>query len=93
MLDSLSVPYRYREYTREPLSEAELRDLLRKLGVGAKDILRSRDAKGAGLTGEEGDAALVAAMAANPNLIQRPIFALGDRAVVGRPPENVKQLL
>ncbi len=48
MLDSLSVPYRYREYTREPLSEAELRDLLRKLGVGAKDILRSRDARAQG---------------------------------------------
>ena len=93
MLKDLRVDYRYREYTKEPLSEEELRDVLRKLGMSARDILRSRDAKKEGLTGDEGDATLVAAMARNPNLVQRPIFVLGDRAVMGRPVDNVHQLL
>ena len=93
MLNDLGVDYQYREYTKEPLSAAEVRDVLGKLGLSARDILRSRDAKKAGLTGDEGDDALIAAMADNPNLIQRPIFVLGERAVMGRPPENVKQLL
>ncbi len=93
MLNDLGVDYQYREYTKEPLSAAEVRDVLGKLGLRAKDILRSRDAKKAGLTGDEGDEALIAAMADNPNLIQRPIFVRGDRAVMGRPPDNVKQLL
>ena len=93
MLKDLGVDYRYREYTKEPLTEAELRDVLGKLGMSAKDILRSRDAKKEGLTGDEGEDALVAAMAKNPNLVQRPIFVLGDRAVMGRPVDNVHQLL
>jgi len=93
LLNDLGVDYQYREYTKEPLSAAEVRDVLGKLGLSARDILRSRDAKKAGLTGDEGDDALIAAMADNPNLIQRPIFVLGERAVMGRPPENVKQLL
>ena len=93
MLKDLGVDYRYREYTKEPLSEADLRDVLGKLGMSARDILRSRDAKKEGLTGDEGEDALVAAMAKNPNLVQRPIFVLGDRAVMGRPVDNVHQLL
>ena len=93
MLKDLGVDYRYREYTKEPLSEAELRDVLGKLGMSARDILRSRDAKKEGLTGDEGEDALVAAMVKNPNLVQRPIFVLGDRAVMGRPLDNVHQLL
>ena len=93
MLKDLGVDYRYREYTKEPLSEAELRDVLGKLGMSARDILRSRDAKKEGLTGDEGEDALVAAMVKNPNLVQRPIFVLGDRAVMGRPVDNVHQLL
>ena len=93
MLKDLGVDYRYREYTKEPLTEAELRDVLGKLGFSARDILRSRDAKKEGLTGDEGEEVLVAAMAKNPNLVQRPIFVLGDRAVMGRPVDNVHQLL
>ncbi len=93
MLKDLGVDYRYREYTKEPLTEAELHDVLGKLGLSAKDILRSRDAKKEGLTGDEVEDALVAAMAKNPNLVQRPIFVLRDRAVMGRPVENVHQLL
>ncbi len=93
MLKEHGIDHRYREYTREPLSEAELRDVLDKLGVGPAAVLRKRDANKEGLDGSEPDDALIAAMARNPNLLQRPIFVLGGRAVMGRPVENVFQLV
>ena len=93
MLDEHDVPYTYREYTQDPLTEAELRDVLGKLGMGPRDVLRSRDAKKAELTGDESDDALIAAMAENPRLLQRPIGVVGDRAALGRPVENLLTLV
>ena len=93
MLEERGASYRYREYTKEPLSEDEIRRVLNLLGTKPRDVLRSRDAKKAGLTGDESDDELVAAMAATPSLLQRPIGVLGDRAVLGRPVENLLSLL
>ncbi len=89
MLDEKKIPYRYREYTREPLSEKEIRDVLRRLGLAARDVLRKNDL---GLTGDEAEAELIAAMARHPTLLQRPIGVRGDRAVVGRPAERLLEL-
>ncbi len=87
MLQAEGLEYRYREYREDPLSEDELRDVLRKLGVGPKAVLRSRDKafKELGLTGDEPDDVLLAHMAQHPTLLQRPIGIRGDRAVIGRP--------
>lgn len=93
MLDEHDASYRYREYTKEPLSEDEIRRVLDLLGVEPKAVLRTRDAKKAGLTGDEPDDELIAAMAETPGLLQRPIGVLGERAVVGRPVENLLSLL
>lgn len=95
MLKEKGIAYRYREYTRQPLSEAEIRELLRLLGVRPAGVLRRRDAafRKLGLTGEEPDAELIAAMAANPTLLQRPIGVSGERAVIGRPPERLLELV
>jgi len=57
------------------------------LGVGPRDVLRARDAKKAGLTGDESDAELLDLMTENPRLVQRPIGILGQKAIIGRPPE------
>ena len=89
MLNEHGVEFVYREYTKDPLSEAEIRAVLAKLGCSANAVLRRRDAKKAGLTGVESEDDLVALMAENPRLLQRPIGIVGDRAVVGRPPENL----
>jgi len=89
LLDEKGIPYHYREYTREPLSEKEIRDVLRRLGLTARAVLRKNDM---GLTGDEPEAELIAAMARQPTLLQRPIGVLGDRAVVGRPPERLLEL-
>lgn len=90
MLNEKGIEHRYREYTREPLSEREIRDVLRKLGLRPRDVLRKN---GLGVTGEEPDGDLIAAMARNPTLLQRPIGVAGDRAVVGRPPERLLELV
>lgn len=95
MLDEHEVPYRYREYTEEPLSAKEIRRVLKLLGMAAGDLLRKNDraAKELGLTGDEDDDVLVAHMAEHPTLLQRPIGVLGRRAAVGRPPANLLELL
>lgn len=93
MLNEHGIEHTYREYTKQPLSVAELRSVLTKLGVGPRDVLRKRDATKAGLTGEESDESLIALMAENPRLLQRPIGVVEDRAAVGRPPEALLTLV
>ena len=85
--------YRYREYTEEPLAKAELKKVLKLLGVGPRQVLRKRDAKKLGLAGDETDAQLIDLMVANPTLLERPIAVKAKRAVLGRPIENILELL
>jgi arsenate reductase len=95
LLESSGVEYSYREYTKDPLSVAQLRVLFSKLSLRPKDLLRKRDKayKQLGLTGGEPDDTLIQHMADNPTLLERPIGVLNDRAVVGRPPERLLDLL
>lgn len=93
MLKEHGIEHTYREYRQDPLSEAELRDVLGKLGVGPRDVLRKRDATKLGLSGEETDEELVALMAEHPTLLQRPIGVVGKAAAVGRPPEALLDLV
>lgn len=95
MLNEHGIEHRYREYTKEPLSQDELRSVLAKLGMTASQLFRKRDkaAKELGLTGSESDDVLVPLMAEHPTLLQRPIGVLGDRAQVGRPVENLLRLV
>ena len=95
MLNDRGVSYTYREYTDSPLSEGEVRDVLAALGMPARELLRKRDkAYGAlGLTGQESDDTLVPLIGKHPTLLQRPIGVVGGRAVVGRPPERLLDLV
>lgn len=83
-------------YLDQPPSADELRELLRLLDTGPRSLLRSSEPEYAelGLADPSlDDDALIAAMAAHPRLIERPIFVHQGRAVIGRPPERVLQLL
>lgn len=75
------------------LSEAELRDIATRLGAGPRTFLREADAAAAGLAPDADDAAVFAAMAANPALIQRPIGLNNGKAVLGRPNAALLQIL
>lgn len=83
-------------YLDAPLDAATLRDLLGKLGLPARQLLRSGETVylELGLANPALDeAALVAAMVTNPALIERPIVVNGDRAALGRPPAAVLGIL
>lgn len=83
-------------YLETPPDTAQLRELLRKLGISARQLLRTGedDYKTLGLADQGlSDDALIEAMASHPKLIERPILIAGDKAVIGRPPENVLELL
>jgi arsenate reductase len=83
-------------YLEQPPSADQLRELLRKLGIDARGLLRAGEAAYAELGLADAsldDETLIAAMVAHPVLIERPIFVHGDSAVIGRPPERVLELL
>ncbi|HEX4986602.1 MAG TPA: arsenate reductase (glutaredoxin) [Burkholderiales bacterium] len=83
------------EYLKTPPTKDELRAILKKLGIGAEQLVRKGEDvyktkfAGRALTDEQ----WLDALAKNPILIERPIVVKGDRAVVGRPPQNVLALL
>jgi len=92
LLNEHAIPHTYREYTQDPLSEAELRSVLSKLGMGPREVLRKRDATKHQISADLDDDGLIAAMAQHPRLLQRPIGVNGDRAALGRPIENLLEL-
>ena len=84
------------EYLKTPPSEAELADTLDKLGLEPRGLMRKKEAPYKALSlGDQGltRAELVKAMVENPVLIERPVVLRGQRAIIGRPPENVLALL
>ena len=82
-------------YLETPPDAAQIRELLAKLGKNASDVVRRGEAqyKECGLSRDTPEEEIVAAMAAHPKLIERPIVVCGYRAVLGRPPENVLELI
>ena len=92
LLDNAGVEVDLRKYMNasEALSEEELRDIAKKMGVSSpREFLREKDAKKFELPDTASDDEVFAAMAENPRLIQRPIGIHGDKAVLGRPIENL----
>ena len=83
-------------YYLEPLSEEKLRELLAKMKIAPRELLRSSETvyRELGFGQKDfSDDEIISLMAKHPDLIQRPIVERGDRAVLGRPTENVKALL
>ncbi|MEO6825528.1 MAG: arsenate reductase (glutaredoxin) [Nitrosospira sp.] len=83
-------------YYEVPLTTESLREILEKLGLPVRDLLRSDEPLARSLKIAErqlSDDELIKIMVDNPDLIQRPIVVRGDEAVLCRPPENVMKLL
>ncbi len=95
LLEERGVAFRERLYLEEPLTAAELRELKERLSLPASQWVRRGESayKDAGLTADAKDTAILAAMARQPILIERPILISAKHAVVGRPPERVLELL
>lgn len=83
------------EYLKTPMSAAQITDLMGKLGIDdPRDMMRKGEAdyKAQGLKDKTGND-LIAAMAATPKLIERPIVETAYAAGIGRPPESVLEIL
>ena len=95
LLRDNAIEPRIVEYLKAPPTAAELETLLAKLAIAPIDLVRKGEdlykAEYAGKTLTDDD--WISAMAKHPILIERPIVVKGGRAIVGRPPENVKELL
>ncbi len=97
LLTERGIDFERVEYHVEGLSEEKLRDLLRKGGMRPADVLRTREPLVAELgidpASPPPDDQLIGLMAEHPQIVQRPIVELGDRAVLARPVERVLDLL
>lgn len=83
-------------YLDTPPDAATLKKLLKALGISARELLRSQEAEYSELdlgNTRLSEDDLIAAMIKHPRLIERPIALDGKRAVIGRPPEKVLELL
>ena len=82
------------EYLKNPLTAEEIKVLLLQLNIKSSELVRTQEAmwkenyKGRTLTNNE----IINIMAKNPKLIERPIIEHNNKAVIGRPPENVLSL-
>ncbi|TFY84908.1 arsenate reductase (glutaredoxin) [Pseudomonas kairouanensis] len=83
-------------YLETPLDAAQLKALLAKLGLSARQLLRTGEDEYKTLNLADAslsEAQLVAAIAAHPKLMERPVLETADKAIIGRPPENVLEIL
>lgn len=94
LLTERGIDFERVDYHVDPLPEEKLRELVAKAGVPARELLRRKEPLAKELLEREApDGEVIAAMAAHPALLERPVIERGDRAVLGRPPERVLELL
>jgi arsenate reductase len=96
LLQENGIDFERLNYFIEPLPRTKLRELLKKMGIGPRGLLRTREKiyKEMGLKDPEiSDEEILDALVEHPELIERPIIERGDRAVLGRPVDRVLDLL
>ena len=92
LLTESGKPFDAINYYEEPLTAGKLRELIQKLNLPVRAVLRNDEPAARGLESASDDE-VIDAMAANPDLIQRPIVVRGNVAKLCRPPENILSLL
>ena len=94
LLRDRGIEPRIVEYLKTPPDATELQRLLKLLGLKPRELLRSKEAKEAGLDKPGlSDAQIIAGMTKHPAVIERPIVVNGGKAALGRPPEAVLKIL
>ena len=82
------------EYLKTPYTKEALKELLGQLGLPARALIRRKEAAAAGIDPAAlSEDALIGAMAEHPIIVERPIVVSGNKAALGRPPENVLDVL
>ena len=96
LLRESGVTFEKINYYIQPLGKKKLAELIRKMKIKPRDLLRTSEPvyRELGLGKKDlSDDEIISLMVKHPDLIQRPIVERGERAVLGRPTENVKALL
>ena len=96
ILNDLAVEYEIIDYLNNPPSADELKSLAIKMGVKARDFIRTQEAVFKELNLQprlDDDRIMFQKMSENPKLIERPIVVKDDKAVLGRPPEKIRAFL
>ena len=81
------------EYLRDPPDAETIARLVKKLGVEPAELIRKKEYKALGLPDTDDRDELIRRMASHPEIIERPIVVSGRQARLGRPPENVLEIL
>ena len=94
VLKNQNVEYEEIQYIKNPLTIEELKKIALKLGLHPKDFIRKGDMKKLNLEiNIENDDELFQNMVDYPKIMERPIIVKGDKAVIGRPPERILEIL
>jgi arsenate reductase len=96
LLKEQGIEFERLNYFIDPIPRKKLQELLGKMGLGPRELLRKREKlyKELGLKDPDiGDEKILDALVEHPELVERPIIERGDRAVLGRPVERVLELL
>lgn len=95
LLETLNIPFTVVKYLDTPLNKEELAVLIQKLGITPIDLVRTKETiwkenyKSHNLTDEQ----IIEALAKHPILMERPVVVNGNKAVIARPAEKVKEIL
>ena len=95
LLEKKGIDAEVIKYLEDIPTKEELTELLKMLDISARELMRTKEAvyKELNLKDENSQEALIEAMVANPKLIERPIVIRANKAVIGRPIENVIELI
>ena len=95
ILKTKNIEFEIIEYLKDNLTKNQLKNLIKKLGIEPINLVRKNEQiwkenfKNKKLTSDE----IIQILSDNPKLIERPIVELNDKAIIGRPPENIINLL
>lgn len=95
-LQESGVDFNSVNYYTDPLSKSKIKDLLKKMGISAAELLRTKEDiyKQLGLAKKDlGSEEIMDLMVKHPDLIQRPIVEKGSKAILARPAERLKEIL
>ena len=94
LIEKKTKDFKVIEYLKTPPSEKELKDILKKLGMKAEDIIRKKEPLFKKFEGKKlSEDQWMKILAKNPILIERPIVVKGNKAVIGRPTENILKII
>ena len=95
LLEERDVDVEIVKYLNDVPTEQEITNLLKKLGISARELMRTKEDiyKELGLKDVEDEQLLIKAMSENPKLIERPVVIKDNQAIIGRPPERVLDIV